>query len=242
MRRIVAFCAALMAAASGICGPEPAFAQDDGGAKIHHVMLLSGIDLWRNGGFGHGGLLWSPDGLAQEGFTLKLLLGAGTYRYRSGATEITGRQYLASAMAGWRFKRGGVDVTLFAGPDVQHHELTPDDPGGRLRGTKVGARGGFDLWYEPLPATVMVAASVSASTIGANVWARLATGYRAFDAVWLGPEAIACGDDVYRQYRVGVHATGLRMGDLEWSLGAGWVIDSDDRSGLYGRIGMLMRR
>ena len=38
----------------------------------HHLdryLLFSGYDLWRNGGFGHGGVVWSPGGLEREGFT-----------------------------------------------------------------------------------------------------------------------------------------------------------------------------
>ena len=36
-------------------------------------LLFSGTDLWRDGRFLHGGVLWSPDGLDREGFTLKVM-------------------------------------------------------------------------------------------------------------------------------------------------------------------------
>jgi hypothetical protein len=206
-----------------------------------HFLLHGGFDLWRNGSFGHGGLLWSPDGLRQDGFTLKVLLGAGSYRYRAGSTDITGRQYLASVLPGWRFKNGSLEVTVFAGLDMQQHQSSPDDPGNRLRGFHAGARGGFDVWFEPMPAELMLTGSVSASTIGKNVWARAAAGVRAFD-LWLGPETVFCGDDTYRQVRFGAHITGLRTDAFEWSAGAGWVTDSDKRSGIYGRLGVLVRR
>src|SRR5438270_11372472 len=45
-----------------------------GEASSHRYLLFGGLDLWRNGGFLHGGVLWSPAGLGQ-GFTLKLLFG-----------------------------------------------------------------------------------------------------------------------------------------------------------------------
>jgi hypothetical protein len=32
-------------------------------------LLFAGTDLWRDGAFGNGGLLWSPTGLEQGGFT-----------------------------------------------------------------------------------------------------------------------------------------------------------------------------
>lgn len=239
--RIVASCAALVAAGLAFCGVDVARAESAAETDAH-VLLFSGFDLWRGGSFANGGLLYSPDGLSRDGFTLKLMLGAGTYRYMSGTTEISGRQYVASFLPGWRFKQDGLEVTVFAGTDVQQHNLSPDDLGNRLRGFNVGMRGGFDLWFEPVPATMMLTASLSASTIGTNLWARAAAGVRTFDLVWLGPEAIACGDENYRQFRFGLHATGLRTDAFEWSLGAGWGTDNDHRSGPYGRIGVLMRR
>ena len=152
-----------------------------------------------------------------------------------------GRQLMASALPGWRWNRPGFEATLFAGADVQDHRYTPDDPGNRLRGTHVGVRGGFDLWYEPFT-DWMVAGSASLSTIGRSYWTRAAAGRRFFDAIWLGPEFHASGDDTYRQLRLGAHITSLRVWGYEWSAGAGWVTDTDRRDGVYGRVGVLIRK
>jgi hypothetical protein len=229
--------ALLAAVVAAFCGIGPVYAEDESA----HFLLHGGFDLWRNGGFGHGGLLWSPDGLRQDGFTLKVLLGAGTYRYSSGGTEITGRQYVASAMPGWRFKDGAIELTVFGGLDLQQHQLSPHDPGNGLRGFHAGARGGFDLWFEPMPGALMVTTSISASTIGKNIWWRGAAGIRAFD-FWIGPESVWCGDETYRQLRFGAHLTGLRTDMAEWSVGVGWATASDNRSGVYGRLGMMVRK
>src|SRR5262249_30394765 len=135
VRIVAGVAAALLAAASTMCGLNCAFAQDPAdGAHVDRYLLFGGFDLWRNGGFLHGGLLWSPGGLAQEGFTLKLLIGGGQYRYLSGNTEITGHQTIGSAMPGWRFKTDQLEVVAFAGADVQSHRLSPDDLGNKLRG------------------------------------------------------------------------------------------------------------
>ena len=48
-------------------------------------MLFATTDLWRQGGFAHGGVLWAPKGLDREGPVLKLMFGGGVYHYRSGA-------------------------------------------------------------------------------------------------------------------------------------------------------------
>jgi hypothetical protein len=209
------------------------------GAKF---LLFSGADFWRAGAFVHGGLMWSPAGLDREGFTFKLLVGGGTYRYLSGAldTEVIGRQFLGAAMAGWRFKFDGLEATVFLGPDIQDHKLTPDDLGARLRGHYFGARGGVEVWYQPRP-EFMAAVNASGSTAGSQFSLRGAFGWRLLDKLFVGPEAQALGCIGYQQYRLGAHATGLKLGAFEWSAAAGWADDSDHRSGAYGRLGALAR-
>ena len=65
--------AMVVAAAFSVCcvgvSTGPARAGDDGA----QFLLFSGADLWRDGRFMHGGLLWSPGGLDREGFTLQLM-------------------------------------------------------------------------------------------------------------------------------------------------------------------------
>lgn len=206
-------------------------------------LLFSGTDLWRHGGFVYGGLLWSPEGLDRDGFTLKLLSGAGTYRFHSGAlaTDVTARQFTGFALPGWRFILENAQITVFAGLDVQDHRLSPDDVSARLRGRLTGPRSGFDFWYEPSPADMM-AADASVSTIGRSYSARLAYGWRFLESLYVGPEVYALGSDNYRQYRAGFHVTGLRTGPVEWAASTGWAGDSDRRGSLYARLGILTRR
>jgi hypothetical protein len=241
MRGVVACVAAVLAAGLGCCGVQPARAEADAdtGAAAH-LLFFSGADIWRNGAFTHGGFLWSYQGLNQDGPVFKLLLNGGLYRYRSGTTEVTGRQAMGAALPGWRWNRPGFELTVFGGLDVQDHRYLPDDPGNRLRGTHLGARGGFDVWYEPLR-DWMVTASASLSTVGKSYWTRAAAGWRFFDMIWLGPEFLGSGDDNYRQLRFGAHVTSFRFSSYEFSVGAGWATDTDQRTGAYGRLGMIYR-
>jgi hypothetical protein len=241
--RIVAFiAAATIAAASALIEADGALAQAAAdGAHPDRFLLFSGFDVWRNGGFLHGGMLWSPDGLSQDGFTLKVLFGAGQYRYRSGDREITGTQELGGVMPGWRWKSDRLEVVAVVGLDIQSHDLKPEDLGNRLRGVQAGLRAGADLWYQP-NGTMMFNGSVSGSSVGTSYWTRGAVGWRVSDRFWAGPEIGAEGDTKYRQLRLGLHATGFRTGPLEWSLGAGYVHDTDRRAGAYGRIWLLTRQ
>lgn len=244
MRRVGGVAAAIAAAFSIAVGSAAA-AGEPTGRDEPRFLLFSTTDLWRHGGFLHGGLVWSPGGVDNEGFVLKLMFGGGVYRYISGAlgdAEVSGRQLAGAVLPGWRFVRGKFIATIFAGLDIQDHKLTPDDVSAGLRGSYAGLRAGFELWYEPT-ATTMVAADASVSTIGISYSARAAFGWRIFDRYYLGPEVhgFAAGDN-YRQFRAGVHVTGFKMETFEWSAGAGWTTDSDDRDGLYGKLGLLLRR
>jgi hypothetical protein len=214
------------------------------GAGDLRLMLFAGTDLWRHGGFSHAGVTWSPGGIDREGFVLKAMAGGGLYRYRSGAlgdAPVLGRQFGASVLPGWRFIRGRAFVSAFAGLDLQNHRLMPDDLSAGLRGAYAGLRIAFESWIEPTPET-MIAADGSFTTIGPGYAARIAFGWRVLERFYAGPEAQAFGaGDNYRQVRAGLHVTGLKTGRVEWSTGVGWSSDTDDRSGLYGKLNLLRR-
>ncbi|TAK49422.1 MAG: cellulose biosynthesis protein BcsS [Xanthobacteraceae bacterium] len=232
-----------MASFSALPGSSPAHA--DGTpttpASPARMLYFSGFDLWQSGGAVYLGAQWSPGGVEQTGFTLKLLLAEGSYRYRAGAAEIRDTNLVAAILPGWKFKRGNAELTLFAGLDAQQHWLSPDDPAATLSGGRLGLRGGADLWWEP-NANMMVAASASASTFEGTSWIRWGAGWRVAGQFWAGPELQATGDRLYQQYRAGLHITGFRTGTLEWTAGGGFITDSAQGSGLYGRFGLLTRR
>jgi hypothetical protein len=232
-----------IAAAFLICA-RCALAEAVNDAGVAHFIYFSGGDLWRNGGFLHGGVLWSPDGLDRDGLIVKAMISGGSYRYISGAlgnAEVDGRELAAQLLGGWRFIRGKTELKLFAGLDLQNHRLSPDDPSSSLRGGDVGVRIAFELWNEPSPQT-MLAADGSLSSIGTNYSLRAAAGWRINDLFYIGPEAQTFATDDYRQVRVGAHVTGLKTGAFEWSAGAGFAHDSDRRDGTYVRLGVLTRR
>lgn len=231
------------AAFVSLCGSG---ADADGFARGDDTFLyFSGIDLWRHGGFSYGGILWSPGGLDRGGLTFKALIGAGSYQYRSGAlndAQVTGRQVTGFLLPGWRFVNGKTFLTVFAGLDMQHHTTAPFDPGSDLNGDHAGIRGAIEFWHEPDAAT-MFAADATVSSIGPSYAARVAYGWRVADAFYVGPEVagFASGDS-YHQFRAGLHLTGFRFAWVEWSAGLGWSIDSDDRDGFYGRLGLHVRQ
>lgn len=236
--------AVLIAAVFCLCcecvSPVAAQADDD---DVAHMLLFSGRDLWRNGGFGYGGLIWGPYGFDQSAPLLKLLLSGGVYRYAAGSfggKQVIGAEGIARVLPGWQVRRGHFEVKVFFGPEYQIHKLWPDDPGNRLRGRAFGMHFAVDLWNEPTP-TTMVAANASLSSIGTNFSARLAVGWRVLDRFYAGPETKVYGGDGYRQWRLGAHITSMKTGDTEWSAAGGWTVDTDGRSGPYLRLDILQK-
>jgi len=238
-RRIRA--AMLIAATFLICWADRlAAAEHD---DVTRVLLFSGRDVWRHGAFVHGGLIWGPHGFDRNTPLLRLLLSGGVYRYDSGSLggrRVIGAEGVAQVMPGWQIRRGAFEAKFFFGPEYQFHKLWPDDPGSRLRGPAFGLRFTVDLWAEPTPAT-MVAADASLSSIATSHSARAAVGWRVLDRFYAGPETQVYGGDGYRQWRLGAHVTSMKAGDTEWSAAGGWALDSEGRSSLYLRLGVLQR-
>ena len=228
------------------CACAPAGpARAGGDDEISRIILFSGRDLWRNGAFACGGMLYAPNGFEQDGLLFKLLVSGGLYRYNAGSLggdEVVGAELLVQALPGFRVTRNHFEAKVFFGPEYENHRLWPDDPGNKLRGPAFGLRAAVELWDEPTP-TSMLAADASLSTVGGNYSARAAVGWRVFDKqFYVGPETQVYGGDGYAQWRVGIHFTSLKTGDAEWSAAGGWAIDSDNRSSPYLRLGFMRRQ
>jgi hypothetical protein len=230
--------AMVVAVASMVLSNAPGQAQTAAPATPS-FLFFTGTDLWRYGDFFYGGALWSPAGLNGDGFTVKLLLNGGRYSYNSGDlhTNVDGTMVSGALMPGWRFTRGSLTVSVFAGPVVQDHRLSPYDPGSRLHGLYAGAQAATEIWYQPTTNT-MAAVSGSVASIGPTGSLRAAVGIRAFDALFVGPETEAIWCNNFEQYEFGAHLTAFRFNALEWSAGGGWSLTSDHRTGPYLRVGV----
>lgn len=213
------------------------------GDPVPPIMFFTGGDLWPQALTAYGGALYAPRGFAADGPVWKLIAGGGLYRYLSGDRTIIGAYRFASLMPGWHVRRGDLDLTGYAGLDLQRHALYPADPASRLDGSHAGLRLAADLWWQPrhgLLAGTMAQVSASASTIGLGYSLRAAAGVRV-SGVWIGPEAAIQGDTSYSQTRIGLQVTGWRYGMFEYTASSGWADDSDRRSGLYARVGVIWR-
>lgn len=241
--------AALLAVAFLVCvcsssGPSRADEDED-----PRVLRFSGRDIWRNGAFIHGGLIYAPRGFERDGFMLKLVLDGGVYRYISGSLggeQVIGVEWGIQALPGFRIKRGDAEMKFFFGPELQRHKLWPDDPANRLRGYLLGLRMAGELWYEPTRDT-LITGDASLSTFASGRSARFAYGWRVAeelftDGVYVGPEVQYFGSEGgYHQRRIGLHITSMKTEVTEWSASIGFSRDTDGRSSPYVRLGLSQK-
>ena len=238
---VVLACGATIAAAQPLSLDPPSSDELIGGAAPEHFLFFSGFDLWRFGYGGYAGLQWGANGLNEDGFVLRVFLSDGLERFDTPTTRYRTAILRASILPGWRFKRGNLEMKIFAGPDFERDDFSPMQAPRLPHLVSFGARAAIDLWWEPTAAT-MLSASAAATTIANGYNARLAGGWRVLDAGWVGPEIAISADRFSEQYRIGAHFAGLKAFALEWSFAAGYVQDSFKRSGMYGRISILTRR
>lgn len=237
----VALLACKPAIASAQTPTAPAANDLIGGATPERFLFYSGFDIWNFGYAGYAGAQWTPNSLNSDGFVLSAFVSDGIERFDTPTTRYRTAILRASILPGWRFKRGNLEVKVFAGPDFEYDTFSPTRAYRRPHRSNVGARAALDLWWEPTAIT-MLSASASVTSIANGFSTRVAGGWRLFETGWIGPEIAMSSDRFSEQYRVGAHLTGLRTGAFEWSLAAGYVQDSFRRSGMYGRISVLTRR
>lgn len=211
-----------------------------GGSTADQVLLFGGYDVWSNGNSASAGLHWAQNGLNNDGFVMRLSLSNAVERYWTPRRLYTTDIFRAAIMPGWRFKAGEFELKLFAGPDFEHHNLTPDDPTSKWRGGHPGLRIAAEAWAQPVP-ELMLTTSYYATTIAAGYGFRTAAGWRLLDSFWIGPEFSGSRDEFSRQTRLGFHLTGLASGPVEWSMAMGYVSDSFGRTGSYARLAAQMR-
>jgi hypothetical protein len=210
-----------------------------GGGMPDRAVYFTSFDIWRYGWGVHTGLQWAPNTVNRDGFILRLTGSESFERFSTRRRNYENHVFRGAVMPGLRFKFGNLEMQMLSGPDLEadfqliNRRLT-------AYRRKIGVRFAVDIWAEPTRA-LMLQTSLSGTTIDNAFSTRLAAGWRLFDRFWVGPETSFSRDFFSRQRRVGAHITGLRTDAYEWSLAVGYIKDSVQRDGVYGRLGLVIR-
>jgi len=209
------------------------------GGMPDKLIYFGGIDATQWGFGAHGAAQWMPRGPSQNGFILRMFISESLERYSDSSGNYKTQIGRAFLMPGYLVRIGRLEAQLLVGPDAEVDFFFQNGRADRSR-TRFGMRGIADLWWEPTR-ELMVQYALSGTTIDSGYSTRIAAGWRLFDSFWVGPEASLSNDFFSRQTRLGLHVTGLRTNDYEWTFAAGHVSDSFGRDGVYGRFGLMLR-
>lgn len=188
------------------------------------------------------GTLAPTGNIDESGIRLRLGGAGGQYAYPSFATggasslRIYDSEVEGDVLAGYEWVFDNVSVMGLVGGDIQDHMLSSPDPDNPVQGTRAGATGAFEFEANPTSNTLL-AAYGSYSTAFNTYEVDLRPGVQAFvPDIFVGPQVVFEGDELYSEWRVGAHVTGIKLGPVESFIAAGYLHDSLQGSGAYGTL------
>lgn len=203
------------------------------------TVIFSGSDAAETG-FSQVGFKRSLSGpIDASGPVLLASIGSKTTPERislPGRTLVVDRTAVqASALFGWQWMLETTTLAVFIGPEFDRDWLGRKIARDR-DGDAIGLRIQAELWSHPTPETLLTATAVAGTARG-HGWARLSAGYVLLDEIFVGPEISGHVEETYRKGRLGLHATGLRVGRYTFRLSGGLQRDSDGWEGGYVTVG-----
>lgn len=175
-----------------------------GGDPIYSFVTVSGGDFAKDAAEGYLGLFYALNrNLDSDGFIIRVLGTRGFYDYDVAGVEIDAKYWQGDVMLGYQWVRGGIDVGVYLGVDFQDHDLSPDDPFNKLRGSETGFKVAFDLESNGNSGSPLyMALRASYSTAFDTYYSIGRIGYD-FGRVTIGPEVWLLGDASGDAQRVG---------------------------------------
>lgn len=174
--------------------------------------------------------------MSESGARLRLGGVLGAYSYVStaaGVGHVDGKQEDGSFLVGYEWVGKSTSIDAYVGADVANNSLTPFDPSNSVSGVKAGFKAAVDFYTNPTSFT-MASGNASYSTADNGYYGRFKVGLSIAGGVFAGPEALFLGDDHFKQYRLGLHLSGLRFGALQFGVSGGLVVDKSQGNGAYG--------
>ncbi len=163
---------------------------------------------------------------------------AGAYSYTSGAVgvgQVNGTLIGGSMLIGYEWVTRNATAGVYAGVEVNHTSITPNDPNNTVKGGRAGAKLAADFYVTPTD-DMMIAGVASYSSNFNSYYGRLKFGFAIGERLYIGPEIAALGDNFFQQWRLGGHFSGLRLGMLQFGASVGFLNDRVRGAGAYGAL------
>lgn len=223
-----------------LCLGHPSAAAEDREAKEEPSRILfSSVEMGASTFVGSG-FKWRLDGPSDTtGIVLMGTAGAGTLRDRQiredGLVRLDHLSSQGSLLLGYQRMTGRGVWAVLAGAEA---DLRQPLVGGALMeriDPAFGVRLQAELWRHPTDRT-LVTGTLIAGTAGPHLWARASWGYRVWQDVHLGPEAAISLERDHREARLGLHATGLRIGRFNLRLSGGLLLQDPGEPAGYAAL------
>ncbi|WP_430910162.1 cellulose biosynthesis protein BcsS [Methylobacterium sp. sgz302541] len=173
------------------------------------------------------------DNLLASGPRVRLDGLVGSYRTESGSgRHALGEQAEIAALAGYAWVMPDAVLSGFVGLNVRRNELSRFDSSLPSDSVKVGLKTALDYYGRPTAFT-MIHATGSYSTTFNAYFGRVRAGVASLAGGYLGPEFALLGDDYYRQWRAGLHLSGMQFGAVQLGIAAGYLHDHARKGGVY---------
>ncbi|MGH1379049.1 MAG: cellulose biosynthesis protein BcsS [Alphaproteobacteria bacterium] len=227
---VIGASAAFLALASTV----PAMAQDSGDKTAY----WAGVDFTDDSTFGYAGVAYALNGtLLEDGWLGRIGLGYGQYEYNTVAVSglgVDGDNIRANAMIGYQKYLGTMLVSAFAGIDYNDHDLSPNDPGNDVDGSKAGVMAQVEV-RKDFDELTQLNFNVNYSTAYDNYYAstRLERDMGSFK---IGPQFSVLGSESFDQKRLGVYVATDRLlpVNLSFKVGQSWASRRGDDSPYIG--------
>ncbi len=182
--------------------------------------------------------------LHQDGF---ILMGnAGVGQRREVITQEERRitvDHLSSEgslLLGYQWRTDRAFISVLAGPEIDLDQPLVDGWVVALNRPSYGGRMLAEVWAHPGENTLLVGTLVL-GTAPKRAWGRIATGWRVWGPVFVGPEAVVSAEETYRELRLGIAATGFQIGRWTFSVSGGVLAAEGARPGGYAGLTTVFR-
>jgi len=193
---------------------------------------------------GYGGVTYAPGGVDKSGVRVKIDGANGGFNYNDQGNiqdgqpplvDIHGHYVNVSTFIGYTYINETLYASLLIGPNYQHVSVSKYDPSNSTIGARWGVITSLSADYKPMK-SVSLAVAGFYSTANSSWWSRFRPGYEIAHDVYLGPEAGLAGNSFWRQWTLGGHLRGIKVGAIELGVGTGFLRDSKLSNGWYGTL------
>lgn len=170
-------------------------------------------------------------------------IGLTRERIRFGDTSLRIDRFThqGSMLGGYQTMLGPLYLAAYVGPEIEHQQVAYEGRFARFSQPRLGAKGQFELWWNPTPDT-LVTTTLVASSARSSLWARASAGLRLWDKAYIGPELTVYTTPTYRETKIGAHVTGAAIGIVNLRISGGVMTDDGRRTvSPYGSLSMWIR-